>query len=283
MLVLSPRASMAGCDLSPVLPELLASLSLAEIERLPIRLGRNTVPLAELCTLEGDASDAHLHLEGDWSAVQYIGCGMTAGQLTVHSSAGDHLGESMSGGTLKVQGNAGHFVGRGMADGQISIAGSAGDQLGGALPGENHGMRGGIVLVAGSAGNSVGCRMRRGTIAVAGAVGDQAGESMRAGTILTLGGFGSNPGIGMRRGTLAGPCQVSTSDVVGMNAIDDQLLPTFLRDCVYQPSFLTLYFRTLEKLGLPIPAHFDRRPTVVRYRGDFREFGKGEVLLWTAA
>ncbi|MCA9072742.1 MAG: hypothetical protein KDA84_27655, partial [Planctomycetaceae bacterium] len=60
------------------------------------------------------------------------------------------------------------------------------------------------------------------------------------------------------------------------------MLPTFRHAGTYQPIYLQLYLRELSRWGFPIPE--DSRPAEYhRYLGDFLEFGKGEILIRTAA
>ena len=102
-------------------------------------------------------------------------------------------------------------------------------------------MNQGTILIEGSAGIEVGMRMRRGVIAVGGPVRDFAGLQMKGGTIFLLGGAEIRTGAWMVRGT-----------IVSLKPI--HLLPTFTYACTYQPTFLRLYARHLETLGLSDPA-----------------------------
>ena len=109
-------------------------------------------------------------------------------------------------------------------------------------------------------------RMRRGIIVVTGPVRDFAGLQMKGGTIFLLGGAEIRTGAWMSRGTI-----VSLAPI--------KLLPTFTYACTYAPSFLRLYARHLQTLGLSIP-HEAGDGTYQRYTGDTSGLGKGEILVW---
>ena len=111
-------------------------------------------------------------------------------------------------------------------------------------------------------------RMRRGIIAVGGPVRDFAGLQMKGGTIVLLGGAEIRTGAWMIRGT-----------IISLKPIP--LLPTFAYACTYQPTFLRLYARHLETLGLSIP-YGAGDGAYQRYTGDTSVPGKGEILVWEA-
>src|SRR5262249_5628580 len=137
-----------------------------------------------------------------------------------------------------------------------------GRQVGAAYRGRPRGMNQGTILVEGAAGIEVGMRMRRGIIAVRGAVRDFAGLQMKGGTIFLLDGAEIRTGAWMARGT-----------IVSFKPIP--LLPTFSNACAYHPTFLRLYAKHLQTLGLTIPLD----GTYQRYTGDASVPGKGEILI----
>ena len=148
----------------------------------------------------------------------------------------------------------------------IHIRGNAGGQVGAAYRGSLSGMNEGTILIEGSAGLEVGMRMRRGIIVVKGLVRDFAGLQMKGGTIILLSGAEIRTGAWMVRGTI-----VSLSPI--------ELLPTFAFGCRYQPTFLRLYAKHLQTLGVSIPQEGGE---FERYVGDTSVPGKGEILIWKA-
>lgn len=126
-------------------------------------------------------------------------------------------------------------------------------------------MRGGTILIDGAAGIEVGMRMRRGLISIQGRVGDFAGLQMKGGTLFLFGTAGLRTGAWMSRGT-----------IVAFEPLT--LLPTFLYACTYAPTFLQLYLKRLQELGVPVPEHgWDG--LYRRFIGDTSGLGKGEILI----
>src|SRR5262245_24629090 len=220
-------------------PDVTADLSLDAIRALPVYLGKRQRRVDDFFEVDGAASD-ELEIRGDAGKVKWIGRGMTRGRVTVRGNAGMHLGAYMKGGTIEVSGNASDWVGAEMTDGLIRIRGNAGGQIGAAYRGSLSGMKGGTILVGGSAGLEVGMRMKRGTIVIGGPVRHFGGLQMKGGTIFLLCGAELRTGALMIRGT-----------IVCLKEI--RLLPTFSFACTYQPTFLRIYAKHLQSLGLSIP------------------------------
>ena len=88
---------------------------------------------------------------------------------------------------------------------------------------------------------------------------------MLAGTIIGLGQLGWRSGTGMKRGS-----------IISMRPAE--ILPTFTFACTYQPTFVPIYLRHLQALGLPVDEQqingFYRR-----WSGDSVEMNRGELLL----
>ena len=247
--------------------DLAKSLPLPEFERLPILVGRDTLPLAELFAVAGSArEDETLVWRGALECVKGIAAGMTSGNVVVEGSAGMHVAAEMRGGTVSVQGDAGDWAGAHLAGGRLTITGNAARCLGGAYRGCLKGMTGGEIHVHGNTGDEVGQLMRRGTIAICGSAGDGTGFGMLAGTILVAGALGRMAGAGMKRGSL-----------ITLHP-DLPLLPSFRRSAIYDPTFVKLLATSLIAAGLPT---FEPLRTTVfeRYCGDFNEAGRGEILL----
>ena len=155
-----------------------------------------------------------------------------------------------------------------MKGGRIWIRGSAGHCVGAVYRGGRRGMTGGEIFIQGNVGNELGNTMRRGLIAVAGQTGDAPGYNMLAGTLLLFGPMGIRPGAGMKRGTI----------VLFSGSQAPPMLPTFRKANCDSPGFLSLYLRHLQDLGFPVPEElFSHR--YQRYRGDFLELGRGEILI----
>ena len=64
-------------------PDQLAGKSAAEIAALPLQHGNAPAPLGEFFTVEGDAADGDVLIEGDCTRVKWIGAGMTSGRIRV--------------------------------------------------------------------------------------------------------------------------------------------------------------------------------------------------------
>ncbi|PXW91561.1 formylmethanofuran dehydrogenase subunit C [Sphaerotilus hippei] len=208
-------------DLRGVRPATLATLSLAEIERLPLPCGRHFTPLAEWFTVErlGESEAAALiaaagpadgpppagpllALAGDLSQVDQVGWQLDGGTLTVDGPVGQGVGGAMQAGCLRVRGSAGALAGVEMSGGELHIEGDVGDYAAATLPGSMDGMRGGLLLVQGRAGDRFADRMRRGTAIVLGDAGDFFASRLVAGTLVLGGRCGRHPAHGLRRGSL---------------------------------------------------------------------------------
>jgi formylmethanofuran dehydrogenase subunit C len=250
-----------------ITPDNLAGKTIAEITALPVQHGNASVPLGDFFTVEGDAANGDLVVEGDCGRVKWLGAGMTTGRLTIRGNVGMHLGAEMKGGEIHVYGHAGDWVGAEMRGGLIHVHGDAGHLVGAAYRGSRFGMRGGVILIDGKAGNEIGATMRRGLIAIGGASGDFPGVSMIAGSIFLFGPCGGRPGAGMKRGTLA------------FFGSPPPLLPSFRYFCTYRPVFMALYLRQLRAWDFPVEERF-QGGSWRRWCGDLVSLGKGEILTW---
>ena len=247
-------------------PDWACDKSVAEIERFEIFHGNRKIPMAEMFTVTGDASDREIDFEGNLSGVHWIGAHMNSGVVRIHGPAGRHVGSQMRGGRIFVDGDAGGWVGAEMQMGLIHVKGNAGHLTGAAYRGSAKGMTGGTILVDGNAGNEIGLTMRRGLIAIGGSAGDMIGFNMIAGTVVVFGECGIRPGAGMRRGTLA---------LFGPNP--PQLLPSFRYAATYQPQSVKIMLRTIKDLGFEfdealVQSEFDL------FHGDLVSIGRGEIL-----
>jgi formylmethanofuran dehydrogenase subunit C len=248
-------------------PDVLATLSNAQIKSLPVFHGKRAMQLGDFFEVEGEASE-RIELRGDCGRVKWIGRGMTRGRIDCVGNIGMHAGAFMRGGELHVEGNASDWLGAELAGGLIHVRGNAGGQIGAAYRGNLTGMRDGMILVRGNAGLEVGMRMKRGIIAIGGKVRDFAGIQMKGGTLVLLGGSEVRLGAWMTRGTI-----ITTQA--------PRLLPTFLLACRYEPNFVGLYARHLAAHGFHLPAAA-HEGSYLRYTGDSSVPGKGEILVWQA-
>jgi formylmethanofuran dehydrogenase subunit C len=261
VLVAEPPVRLA---VDGLIPERLAQLSPAEIERLPLALGNRRQCVGDWFRIAA-SHGAALEIEGDCRRLDKVGSGMGGGTLNIRGDAGAYLGIGMSGGTITVTGSAGYGVATEMRGGMLRISGDVGDALGGALPGALGGMRGGTVLVAGRAGAEAGRRLRRGLIVVGGDVGAACGAEMVAGTIITGGSAGMHAGTAMRRGSII---------VLGGTL---RLGASFADAGVHDLIFLRLLARHLAALGLDGLAA--RLGPLRRWTGDAAVGGAGELLV----
>lgn len=251
-------------DLAGITPDRLTGLSGDAVRRLPIRADERPCELGDVLSVCGDMGNGVLECRGDFSRVHHIAAGMRSGAVRATGSVGRHAGEGMTGGRLDVAGDAGDWLAAEMTGGQVVVMGSAGDNVAGGLVGSDHGLRGGVVIVAGSVGELAGQRMRRGILAIGGSCGEAAAFEMRAGTILVSGQVGPHAGLGLRRGTL-----VALAD-------QPEIPATFRRGRAWNPPFLGLILKSLQRAGFPpqapLPARFRQ------WHGDLLGGCRGEIL-----
>ncbi len=260
-------ASRLPVEVHDVRTDVLRSLSIAGVERLPILCGRNSVALAELFSVTGSAADdATVIWNGDLTAVKGIAAGMTSGTVRIEGAAGMHVGAEMRGGQVVVEGNVGDWAGAEMRGGRLVIRGNAGHCLGGAYRGSLKGMRNGEIFVHGRCGDEAGHQLRRGTIAVQESAGRGLGFGMLAGTIAVGGPCGPLVGAGMKRGT-----------IIALNS-SLSLLPSFRESTTGTPTILRMLARHLVNQGLTVFGPLFDQP-FRRYWGDFVELGRGEIFV----
>lgn len=234
-------------DLSSLPWEGLWNLSASELEEVPIRVGKSSQRLSNVCQFEQIADSlSRMTIKNCTSRVHGIAVGLKAGEVIVSGDAGHRLAVDMTGGFLR-------------------IIGSVGNDLGGASPGNNAGMRGGEIHVRGNAGHRVGARLRRGLIAISGNVGDDCGVDAIAGTIIVLGDVRERAGMGMKRASLI---------VENARKIDASRYDAAMKT---MPTWLRVYFRSLNSKGFVIPASWMNGP-YQRFTGDQTGLGKAEIL-----
>jgi formylmethanofuran dehydrogenase subunit C len=254
-------------DARSLAPAALASLSIAEVQRLRLPHGRESLVLAELFEVRAgdDAALPTLVIEGDLSRFDAIGAGLHHGHIEVHGPVGDCAGLGMSDGRLVVHGQARDLTGCAMHGGWLEVMGDTGDFAASALPGNTDGMRGGTLVLRGNAGARLADRMRRGTVLLFGDAGDFLASRMVAGSLAIAGRCGAHAAWGMRRGSVvfAGPAPSPASSFVPVSS-DASV-------------FWQLLSRDLARFGGPFAA-LPRRGAE-RFAGDLAVQGKGELLL----
>ncbi len=252
-------------DLSALVPDRLAKLSQAEIERLSLGTTRAPVLVGDVFRVAiGEAEQ--VVFDGGSPRLDGVGEGMASGRIVLDGDAGLRAGRQMRGGRLEVRGSAGHWAASGMQGGHVEITGDCGDFLGGPLAGEVEGMAGGTVVVRGNAGARAGDRLRRGLIVVEGRAGALAASRLIAGTVVVCGGTGAMPGSLMRRGTVL------------LGGAVPALLPSFVPVGHAEGGvFRVLLARALEPLSSAAAAL--AMAPARRFAGDMASLGKGEILL----
>lgn len=249
-------------------PAGLATLSLDEIRRLPIRRGNRGTTLGDLFRVAGDPADEAWTIDGNCPNVHGLGSEMTSGSIVVDGPIGPRAGFAMRGGRIEIRGDAGDWLGAEMRGGVIRVHGNAGSHVGAATPGAKRGMSGGMILIDGDARDEVGSEMRRGLIAVGGTVGANLGFRMLAGTILVFGNCSGAPGMSMRRGTIG---------VFGSSR--PTLLPTFKSGYRGPLSMLRLLESQLAAESFAPERLSQLTADVELYHGDGLQLARGEVLL----
>ncbi len=262
------QAPALRVDMRGVTPAVLCALTPAQIERVTVTHGMQTLALAELFAARRDdapTADAELMFEGDLSRFDRIGWQLAGGRIVVAGPVGDYVGACMSGGDVQVRGHAGMLTACEMAGGTLTIHGDVGDHAASSLPGSMDGMRGGTLIVRGRAGHRFADRMRRGSALVFGDVGDFLASRLVAGTIAIGGQAGAHVGYGMRRGSV----------VFAGNA--PLIAPTFVPALADAAAAWQLLARDLSRHGGPFSGLPARR--IVRRLGDLAADGRGELIL----
>lgn len=250
-------------DLSPLIPDRLAGLDQAAIERIELGTARNSRRVGDVFRLRM-ADPTHIAIEGGSSRFDWVGAGMRDGDLVLDGEAGLYAGRAMAGGRLRISGRVGGWAASGLRGGQLEIGGDAGPFLGGPLAGERAGMAGGVVLVRGDAAERAGDCLRRGLIVIEGRAGPHVASRLLAGTVIVCGAAGASPGTLMRRGTV----------ILGTA---DWLPPTFVAVGSADATFRRLLARLLTPLS-PRAARLLARAEH-RFMGDTATLGKGEIMV----
>ena len=247
-------------------PERLADVTQTELERLPLALGRRSVPLAELMKVEGEPGGSLVFAGEGCERLDGVGRGLASGLIFVEGDAGHDTAAGQTAGQVQIAGSVRDHAATGMRGGVLEIGGHAGAFLGAPPPGERLGLRGGLVTVGGSVGERAGDRMLRGMIVAAGDAGPACGARMVAGTIAVAGRLGPLPGLRMRRGTLiAAGASAGTPDTFAETGRAD----------------LTIFRLLARQLGGAAPwiTPLLTAASLRRVAGDLAVDGTGEILL----
>ena len=251
-------------DVSSLSPDRLASLSVGDIEKLPLRLATQSIRVGDAFTVtKGEAG--RVVFQTAEPVLEHVGAGMESGDIIVEGPAGVHAGSGMKGGTLRIKGDAGDFAGVGKSGGLLIIDGSAGDFVGAALPGQTAGASGGAIVVRGNVGQRFGDRLRRGVVIALGNAGANCASRAIAGTIWVRGQVGDTPAQGLKRATL-------------LLEKAPPPLPTFLDCGVHELGMLRLLLPSLDRLaGTEVAKRNSVRAR--RHLGCVGLDGRGEVLV----
>ncbi|HAZ60413.1 MAG TPA: formylmethanofuran dehydrogenase subunit C [Gammaproteobacteria bacterium] len=254
-------------DCSGLQPANLSGLSSRALKGLLLGGGPEPVKLGEVFDVEGKCDGNSLTIINRGARLDYLGAGMTGGEIHVRGGAGRFAARGMRAGLLSVRGGALDYLATGMRGGMVEVIGNVGDFCAAALPNEPFGLNGGLVVVNGDAGDRLADRQRRGVVCVTGSTGALAGSRMFAGSVVVLGDSGPGAGIGLRRGTLL---------LCGKTA---ELPATFASSGVIELPFIGLLARKLaqaHKFCRPLLA---LGPRFERLCGDLGHGGAGEILL----
>lgn len=254
-------------------PGVIAGKDLEEVRGLKVHVGNSIQPLEEYFKVEGDvaeeSADQIIVVDGDIPSVKFVGSGMKAGRILVKGSIGMHAGAMMSGGEMTVEDSASDWAGAEMKGGLIRIDGNAGHHLGAAYRGSSEGMTGGCIAVGGDAGSETGAFMRRGMIVIEGSVGPFAGVHMNGGEIFIFG----------RAARRLGAEAKGNGGFIACLGDVEAILPTYVHDTTYRPTFMKLYLRQLrDELGIAGAESFLDAPFRC-YRGDIAVGGNSEILV----
>ena len=273
-LTLVPReVTRIPVEAEAISPNVVAGKTLAEVQGLVVYQGKTRLRLSDLFTVTGETADTpaeqRIVVDGGAPHVKYIGAGMGAGSVVIKGDAGMHTGAQMAGGELTVMGDASDWAGAEMKGGVLRIEGDAGHLLGAAYRGSSEGMTGGCIVVGGGVGSEAASFMRRGMIVVKGGTGAFTGVHMNGGEIFVFG----------KAGRRLGAQAKGNGGFIACLGGVEELLPTYICDTTYKPTFMRLYLRQLaETLGVEEALRFIDTP-LRRYRGDLAVGGNAEILV----
>ncbi len=211
MLILKPKFDFEVSVEAEITPD-LAEKSLDEIKEFKVWYGKEVKKLKDLFEIKKEGDEKKIILDGDFSKVKWIGCGMTEGEIIVKGSVGTNCGAYMKGGRIIIEGDADDLLGMEMMDGEIIVKGNAKNLIGCPYYGDATGMQGGKIVIEGNAGNYIGEKMSGGVIEIKGNAGDFIGIEMKGGEII-IGGNCGFVGADMKGGVIKvkGKCDILPS------------------------------------------------------------------------
>ena len=256
-----------------ICPDAVAGKTLKEVKGLPVYVGNKTHALSDFFEVEGELAEAPgeqvIVVDGACQTVKYIGAKMSAGEILVRGCAGMHAGAQMSGGEMVVEGNTRDWAGAEMKGGLLRIKEDSRNMTGAAYRGSPDGMTGGCIVVEGDAGLEAGAFMRRGMLVVKGDVAPFAGVHMNGGEIFVFGKVARRVGAEAK----------GNGGFIACLGEVEAILPTYVHEATYTPTFMKLYMRQLrDELGIVEAESFLEAP-FRRYIGDLAVGGNCEVLV----
>lgn len=165
-IILTAKPVSRTVDCHALLPLALQGKTAVEIGAIKLAANLSVLDAFEV-SVDAGIETSKVTLKNTTANHQFIGFGMTAGQLIVEGDAGDFLGAQLQNGVLICKGNAGARAGDRMRRGMLLIEGDAGDYCA-------SDMMAGTLGVLGSTGSHLGYGMKRGTLLLAQAPAHQA-------------------------------------------------------------------------------------------------------------
>ncbi len=259
-----------------IIPNQFAGKTVAEIKKLPVYQGNQTLSLKDFFKITGksqkSADETEIHIKGDLRKFKMIGKAMKGGKITIEGSTGMYLGAEMIAGRIHVKGSVGSWAAAEMEGGNIQIEGDAGDYLCAGYRGSRDGMRGGRVYVAGDVGREMAAHMRRGFLAVRGNVGSPCAVRMMGGTIIIIGDVAERMGIQATRGM-----------IIHLGKLDS-MLPTYKFSGISEREIVNYYLRYLKDRRPDfLEQEIDPQEKWMKFSGDFAEADTDEEIYLRAS
>jgi formylmethanofuran dehydrogenase subunit C len=180
-----------------------------------------------------------------------------------------HLGSRMTGGEIQVKGSVDDWAGAEMSGGYIRVNENAGNRLGSAYRGSPEGMTGGLIVVDSKVGQECGAFLRRGMIVIRGTVAPFAGVHMNGGQIFAFGQVSKRLGANAK----------GNGGFIACLGGVEQMLPTYIYDSTFKPTFMRVYLQQLSKnLEVKEAVNF-MDAQFERFSGDLACGGNNEIFV----